>query len=79
MSATGPSASSTCWRCSAHRWACSSPTVYKQLKLLQDADLILAECRELVEAHALDPAQAREVVVKAMLADQPLPLRSGRG
>jgi protein-tyrosine-phosphatase len=52
---------------------------YKQLKLLQDADLILAECRELVEAHALDPAKAREVVVKAMLADQPLPLRSGRG
>ena len=48
---------------------------YKELKLLQDADLILAECRDLIDAHALDPKKAREVVVKAMLGDQPLPLQ----
>jgi heterodisulfide reductase subunit D len=51
------------------------PDRYKELKLLQDADLIMAECGELIAQHALDPVKAREVVVKAMLGDQPLPLR----
>jgi heterodisulfide reductase subunit D len=51
------------------------PDRYKELKLLQDADLIMAECHELIAEHALDPARAREVVVKAMLGDQPLPLQ----
>ena len=53
------------------------PDRYKELKLLQDADLIIAECHELIAAHALDPDKAREVVVKAMLGDQPLPLQGG--
>jgi Fe-S oxidoreductase len=48
---------------------------FKELKIMQDADLILAECGDLIDWHALDPATAREVVVKAMLGDQPLPLR----
>jgi hypothetical protein len=48
---------------------------YKQLKLMQDADQIAAECSDLVAQHALDPAAARNVIVKAMLGDQPLPLR----
>jgi Fe-S oxidoreductase len=48
---------------------------YKELKLTQDADLIVRECSELIAAHALDLALAREVVVKAMLGDQPLPLK----
>ena len=48
---------------------------YKTLKITQDADLIMRECHDLIAAHALDPAAAREVVVKAMLGDQPLPLR----
>jgi heterodisulfide reductase subunit D len=47
---------------------------YKELKLIQDADLIVTECSDLISANALDPALAREVVVKAMLGDQPLPL-----
>jgi len=50
---------------------------YKELKLMQDADQILADCADLLAHHALDAAKAREVVVKGMLADQPLPLRSG--
>ncbi len=49
---------------------------HKELKLTQDADLIVRECADLIAAHALDPALAREVVVKAMLGDQPLPLKS---
>ncbi|HZR75592.1 (Fe-S)-binding protein [Bradyrhizobium sp.] len=50
---------------------------YKELKLMQDADQIVADCADLLASHALDAAKARELVVKDMLADQPLPLRSG--
>jgi heterodisulfide reductase subunit D len=49
---------------------------YKELKIMQDADQIIAECGDLIAQHALDPGKAREVVVKAMLADQPLPLKA---
>ncbi|HVX79185.1 MAG TPA: (Fe-S)-binding protein [Bradyrhizobium sp.] len=52
---------------------------YKQLKLLQDADLIVAECGALVEQHGLDRKVAREVVARAMLGDQPLPLTGTAG
>jgi Fe-S oxidoreductase len=48
---------------------------HKELKITQDADLIVKECSDLIAAHALDPSLARAVVVKAMLGDQPLPLR----
>jgi heterodisulfide reductase subunit D len=48
---------------------------YKELKITQDADLILAECHDMMAAHALKPEIAREVVINAMLGDQPLPLR----
>jgi Fe-S oxidoreductase len=49
---------------------------HKELKKTQDADLILAECDDLIAAHAIDRNLAREVVVKAMLGDQPLPLQA---
>lgn len=48
---------------------------YKQLKLMQDADAIVAECQDLIVRHALDAETARDVVLKSMLGDQPLPLR----
>ena len=47
---------------------------FKQLKIIQDADQIVAECRDLAQ-HAIDAETARNVVVKAMLGDQPLPLK----
>jgi len=50
---------------------------YKELKIMQDADQIVAECSDLIAKHALDPGKARNVVVKTLLGDQPLPLRSG--
>jgi heterodisulfide reductase subunit D len=50
---------------------------YKQLKIMQDADQIVAECSDLIARHALDAGKARAVVVNAMLGDQPLPLNSG--
>jgi heterodisulfide reductase subunit D len=46
---------------------------YKQLKLKQDVDAILADCADLAAQHALAPAAAR-LAVEAMLNDQPLPL-----
>jgi heterodisulfide reductase subunit D len=48
---------------------------YKELKLLQDADRIVAECGDLIARHSLDSATARSVIVKGMLGDQPLPLK----
>jgi Fe-S oxidoreductase len=50
---------------------------YKELKILQDAEVILAECRELIEEHALNSEAARDIV-RAMIADQPLPLGTTR-
>jgi hypothetical protein len=49
---------------------------FKELKLMQDADLIVGECQDLIAEHQLDPALARAVVVNAMLGEQPLPLQA---
>ena len=35
---------------------------YKELKLMQDADQIVAECKDLIAQHALDAAAARIVL-----------------
>jgi heterodisulfide reductase subunit D len=48
---------------------------YKRLKIMQDADAIVADCRDLVAQHHLDAETVRTVVVKTLLGDQPLPLR----
>ena len=48
---------------------------YKELKLMQDADQIVAECKDLIAQHSLDAAVARSVIAKGMLGDQPLPLK----
>jgi Fe-S oxidoreductase len=53
----------------------SEDDVYKRLKIMQDADAILEDCQDLIAQHHLKADDAREVVVKTMLADQPLPLR----
>ena len=51
---------------------------YKRLKMMQDADAILADCRELVEAHGLDVEATRAAIV-AMLDEQPAPLKGPCG
>jgi heterodisulfide reductase subunit D len=50
---------------------------YKQLKIMQDADQIVSECSDLIARHAIDAGKARDVIVNAMLGDQPLPLHRG--
>jgi heterodisulfide reductase subunit D len=47
---------------------------FKRLKMLQDADAILADCRDLVEQHGLDFEATRRAIT-AMLYEQPVPLR----
>jgi Fe-S oxidoreductase len=49
---------------------------FKRLKMMQDTDAIFADCQDLVEKHGLDPVITR-VAIKAMLAEQPAPLRGG--
>jgi hypothetical protein len=48
---------------------------FKRLKIMQDADAIVADCKDMISAYGIEPAFAREVVIKAMLKEQPLPLR----
>jgi Fe-S oxidoreductase len=47
---------------------------YKRLKIMQDADAILTDCNDLVQKHGLD-VNATRLAIKAMLAEQPAPLR----
>ncbi len=47
---------------------------YKRLKMMQDADAILADCQDLVNEHGLDVAATR-LAIQAMLGEQPAPLR----
>jgi Fe-S oxidoreductase len=52
---------------------------FKRLKLMQDAEAIVDDCRELIAAHGIDADEARRVVETVMLAEQPLPLGGGPG
>jgi len=47
---------------------------FKRLKIMQDADAIVADCKDMLGHYGIEPAKARDIVVKAMLAEQPLPL-----
>ena len=49
---------------------------YKNLKVKQDVDAILADSADLIAAHALNRDTARSVILNGMLGDQPLPLQS---
>ena len=48
---------------------------YKHLKVMQDADAIMADAADLIAQHGLDADTARRVVLQGMLGDQPLPLK----
>jgi heterodisulfide reductase subunit D len=53
----------------------SHADAFKRLKIMQDADAIVADCADMIAANGIDAAKAREVVVASMLNEQPLPLR----
>jgi Fe-S oxidoreductase len=50
------------------------PDHYKRLKLLQDVDLVMAECRDLLAHHGIAEEAAR-ASIRAMIDEQPLPLQ----
>ncbi|HEY1933782.1 MAG TPA: (Fe-S)-binding protein [Acetobacteraceae bacterium] len=52
------------------------PDLFKRLKIMQDVDAVLAEAAPMIEAHHLDLDEARAVVLKDMLGEQPLALRA---
>ena len=45
--------------------------------MMQDADAIMADCRDLIAEHGLDAAGTR-AAIQSMLDEQPLPLRGTR-
>jgi len=49
---------------------------YKNLKIKQDVDAIVADCAELMKSHRIDFDTARKVILNGMLGDQPLPLQA---
>jgi Fe-S oxidoreductase len=51
---------------------------FKRLKLMQDADAIVEDCRDLIATHGMDVEEVRRIVETAMLAEQPLPLGGAR-
>jgi Fe-S oxidoreductase len=50
------------------------PDLFKQWKMMQDVDRVLAEIGDQVEREGLDPEAVREVMVASILGEQPLPL-----
>ena len=51
---------------------------YKNLKIKQDVDAIIADSADLLKRHGVDLDTARKVIVNGMLSDQPLPLQGKR-
>jgi Fe-S oxidoreductase len=50
------------------------PDLFKRLKIMQDVDAILADSAGLIETNGLDLEEARDVILRDMLGEQPLPL-----
>jgi Fe-S oxidoreductase len=49
------------------------PDLFKQWKMMQDVDRVLAEVGDQVKREGLDPEAVREVMVASILGEQPLP------
>lgn len=52
----------------------TQPDRFKDLKLMQDADAIMASSMPLIAAHGLDPEHVRDIVIADILNDQHLPI-----
>ncbi|MGD0108602.1 MAG: (Fe-S)-binding protein [Rhodopila sp.] len=50
------------------------PDLFKRLKIMQDVDSILQDSAALIETNGLDLDEARDVVLRDMLGEQPLAL-----
>ena len=54
------------------------PDLFKRLKIMQDADAILLDTAPLIEMNGLDLDEARDVVLRDMLGEQPLALAASK-
>jgi hypothetical protein len=52
------------------------PDLFKRLKIMQDVDAILAESSNLIGVNGLDLDEARDVVLRDMVGEQPLALKA---
>ena len=52
------------------------PDLFKRWKLIQDADAILADAALMIGRSGLAVDEARDIILRDMLAEQPLPLRT---
>jgi heterodisulfide reductase subunit D len=46
--------------------------IYKRLKMMDNVDLMVAECSELIARHGLDPDEARDILLADQKAARPL-------
>jgi heterodisulfide reductase subunit D len=53
------------------------PDLFKRLKIMQDVDAILLDSASLIETNGLDLDEARDVILRDMLGEQPLALAGG--
>ncbi len=55
------------------------PDLFKRLKLMQDVDAIVADAQDLIKTYGLDLEEVRDVILKDLLGEQPLPLGQPAG
>ncbi|HVY17448.1 MAG TPA: (Fe-S)-binding protein [Rhodopila sp.] len=55
----------------------SRPDLFKRLKVMQDVDAILADTAPMLGLNGVDLDEARDVILRDMLGEQPLPLGHG--
>jgi Fe-S oxidoreductase len=53
------------------------PDLFKRLKIMQDVDAILLDAASMIETNHLGIDEARNVILRDMLGEQPLPLMGG--
>jgi heterodisulfide reductase subunit D len=51
------------------------PDLFKRLKIMQDVDAVLQDSAPLIEANRLDLNEARDIILRDLLGEQPLPLK----
>jgi len=54
------------------------PDLFKQMKLMGDADAIMAKCAAQIDSHGLDPEEVRDVIINDLLGEQILPTQRSR-
>jgi len=50
------------------------PDLFKRLKIMQDVDAVLRDAAPMIETNKLDLDEARDVILRDLLGEQPLPL-----